>query len=149
MSLHNPSLESQLHELFISQGQISSQSDIANLVAEFESFHDAILSEAEILRATRNAGESFVDSMVANEYDTEKEGYTDLAPLADRVAHWEAMRPGVIRRKHIQAILAKPETVVLYTHPGKTAYYDNTEWVKSLAKGVWTSPGQVIALIQA
>lgn len=143
------SLESQLHELFISQGQISSMSDIADLVAEFESANSVALSDSEIIAATKKAGELFIDSMVANEHDTEREGHTDLAPLAERVAYWEAMRPSVIRRKRIESILANPETVILYKHPGKTSYYDNTEWVKSLEKGVWASPGQVIALFQA
>jgi hypothetical protein len=106
MSLHNPSLESQLHELFISQGQISSPSCIANLVDEFESFHGVCLSDPEIIKAIRSAGESFVDSMVTNEHDTEKEGYTDISPLADRVAYWEAMRPSSNRKKHIESILS-------------------------------------------
>ena len=149
MSLHNPSIESQLHDLFISQGQIASAGDIAELVLQFESFHGVHLSDIEITVAARNAGESFVDSMVSNEYDTEEEGHVDIEPLETRVAYWEAMRPSTIRRKHIETILAKPETVILHTHPGKTSYHDNMEWVKSLEKGVCVSPGQVIALIQA
>lgn len=109
---------------------------------QFESFYGVHLSDLEITIATRNAGESFVDSMVDNEYCTQND------ETESRVAYWEAMRPSTIRRKHIETILAKPETVILHTHPGKTSYHDNMEWVKSLEKGVWVSPGQVIALIQ-
>lgn len=43
--------------------------------------------------ASRQATERFVDSMVRNEHDTENEGRTDLAPLASRIARWEALRP--------------------------------------------------------
>lgn len=106
MSLHNPSLESQLHELFISQGQISSPSDIADLVSDFELFHGYNLSDTEIIKATRNAGESFVESMINNEYDTEREGYTDLAPFVERVAYWEAMRPSRNRKCHVKQLLS-------------------------------------------
>ena len=108
MSLHNPSLESQLHELFISQGEISAASDIARLVLDFEEFHGVSVSDSDLLKATRAAGESFVDSMVQNEHDTELEGYTDLAPLEDRIAHWEAQRPSTVRRKQIEALLSNP-----------------------------------------
>ena len=104
MSLHNPSLESQLHELFIHQGQISSPSCIADLVLQYESFHGVHCSDTKVLIATRNAGESFIESMIQNEYDTEGEGYTDLEPLEERVAHWEAMRPSNIRRKHLESL---------------------------------------------
>ncbi len=99
MSLHNPSIEDQLHELFIHQGQIASASDIADLVIQFESFHGVHLSDVEITVATRNAGESFVDSMIENEYDDPSE------ETESRVAYWEAMRPSNIRRKHIEFLV--------------------------------------------
>jgi hypothetical protein len=146
MSLHNQ-LESQLHELFVSQGQISSPSDIADLVNDFESSNGVALSDAEIIKATRNASESFIDSMVANEWDTEKEGYTDIEPLADRVAQWEAMRPSMVRIKQIKECLESGTVRVIYTHPGKSSYHDGLEWIKSLPTGFWLAPGQAVAVI--
>jgi len=107
MSLHNPSLESQLHELFMEGGEIAPPRTIADLVLQFESFHGVHCTDAEVLVATRNAGESFVESMIQNEYDTEEEGYTDLAPIEQRVEHWESMRPSTIRRKHLETLAAQ------------------------------------------
>jgi hypothetical protein len=95
-----PSLESQLKDLFFSQGEMSTRC-IADLVLQCESFYGVHFTDTEVLVATRNAGESFVDSMIDNEYETTCQ---DLAPIEQRVAHWEAMRPSTIRRKHLEAL---------------------------------------------
>jgi hypothetical protein len=101
-----PSLESQLEDLFFSQGEMSIRC-IADLILQYESFYGVHCTDAEVLVATRNAGESFVESMIQNEYDTEEEGYTDLAPIEQRVEHWESMRPSTIRRKRLETLAAQ------------------------------------------
>jgi hypothetical protein len=98
-----PSLESQLKDLFFSQGEMSIRC-IADLVLQYESYYEVHLTDTEVLVATRNAGESFVDSMIDNEYETTGE---DLAPIEQRVEHWESMRPSTIRRKHLETLAAQ------------------------------------------
>ncbi len=93
-------------------GEIIAPESFAQLVQEFENDNDVAFSGAEILKAFRDAGESFVDSMQENEHDTEEcvhggryEGHP-IDPLAERLARWEVQRPSVIRRNFIKAAIA-------------------------------------------
>lgn len=99
-----------LHDRFLSSGEILPPADIARLVQEHETWNGLEYDSQTIIRAIREAGERFVDSMVENEYDTEQEvkdgmyqGFP-IAPIEKRVAQWEAMRPSTVRRLAILAI---------------------------------------------
>jgi hypothetical protein len=99
-----------LHDAFLSSGEILPPADIARIVQEHEMWNGVEYDAKTILRATREAGEQFVDSKVQNEHDTEQEvkdgmyqGYP-IDPIEQRVAKWEAMRPSTVRRLAILAI---------------------------------------------
>jgi len=98
-------LTKHLHSRFIANGETTGA---AEMIADYEQDNACEFTAGEIIKATRDAGESFVDSMVNNEHDTEEDRaqYPDLAPLSDRVAYWEKMRPSVIRHAAIKTILA-------------------------------------------
>lgn len=115
-----------LHDTFLSSGEILPAADIARIVQEHEMWNGVEYDAETILRAIREAGERFVDSMVQNEHDTEQEvkggmyqGFP-IDPIEKRVAKWEAMRPSAIRRSSILSLVqsAKPESL-----PMKTAHY--------------------------
>lgn len=101
-----------LYDSFIASGEILPASDIARIVQEHESWNDTEYDDQAIRRSVREAGERFVDSMIDNEHDTEQsvrdgmyQGFP-IAPLNERVAKWEAMRPSTIRRASILAIVS-------------------------------------------
>ena len=105
-----------LYDAFLSCGQILPASDIARIIQEYEFNSDTEHDSKTILKAIREAGEQFVDSMKENERDTENEVRDGLycghpiEPLDDRLAYWEAMRPSVVRRKAIEVIVAPKTT---------------------------------------
>tara|TARA_R110000823_G_C15704803_1_gene476896 strand:- start:61 stop:411 length:351 start_codon:yes stop_codon:yes gene_type:complete len=104
-------LTEMLHDLHITCGEIITGEDLANKIVEREVDYSVEFTPAEILKATRDAGESFIDSMVQNEHDTEESvkdglyGGYPIAPLETRVAQWEALRPSKVRKATIAAIL--------------------------------------------
>ncbi len=99
-----------LHDAFLSSGEILPPADIARIAQEFEFWNNIEHDNETLLRAIREAGERFVDSMVQNEHGTEQEvrgglyqGFP-INPIEQRVAKWEAMRPSTVRRLAILAI---------------------------------------------
>lgn len=83
-----------LYDAFLSCGEILPASTIAEIIQAHEFESGTENDAATILKALREAGERFVDSMQENEHDT------------DRLAYWEAMRPSVVRRKAIEVMVA-------------------------------------------
>ena len=96
-------LTSYLHDKFMTSGEIAPVSHLAELIQDYERHWDQEFDAYEIKRAVRDASDSFVDSMVANEYNTH---YDCLDDQDAAVARWEAMRPSVRRRAAIEKILA-------------------------------------------
>ena len=101
-----------LLDRFLTSGEILPAAYVAETIQRHETDNGVEFTPEEILRATRAAGEEFVDSMVSNEHDTEEcvtdglyDGYP-IDPLETRVARWEAMRPSTVRRAAIAATLA-------------------------------------------
>ena len=95
-----------LHDKSLDQGQTLEAYCIADIVMDVERSERVEFTPSEILEASRDASERFVDSMIQNEYDTQESDYDDIAPLEERVARWEAMRPSVVRRKAIMETLS-------------------------------------------
>lgn len=98
-------LESNLYEYSMTRGEILDPEHTAQVVLEWE-MDNAPLDRADILAAVWNAAESFVDSMVENEHDTETEGRDDLEPLEKRVERWEAMRPSHSAARTVKTLIA-------------------------------------------
>lgn len=113
---HTMKLTAILHDSFLHSGEILPASDIAQIIQEYEfesgTEHDA----ATILKAIRDAGERFVDSMQENERETENEARND------RLAYWEAMRPSVVRRAELEATINRA-AVVTTMNPPLYAHY--------------------------
>ena len=104
-------LTDELHELYLTCGEIITGNHLADKIQCHEFDNSVEFTPAEILKATRDAGESFVDSMIQNEHDTEESvkdglyGGHPIDPLESRVAGWEALRPSKTRKAAIGAIL--------------------------------------------
>ena len=119
MNTNTRHLAEQLHDWFVSMGQIAKGSQLATWIQEYEFNSDCEFTPAEVLKAVRDAGESFVDSMQGNESDNWGEHCRDLAsPNPSKYPRyeseeeyqkcqdkWEAMRPSFIRRNAIASIL--------------------------------------------
>jgi hypothetical protein len=91
-------------------GEVLSLKHLTSHIMELENQCGKTFSDEQIIQAWRDGGELFVDSMQSNEYDTEEcvkgglyNGYP-IDSLSDRLMTWEAMRPSVIRAKHIESI---------------------------------------------
>jgi hypothetical protein len=95
-----------LHDKCLDQEQTLEAYCIADIVMDVERSERVEFTPSEIIEASRDAGERFVDSMIQNEYDTQESEYDDIAPLEERVARWEAMRPSIVRRKAIMEALS-------------------------------------------
>lgn len=93
-----------LHDKFLYNGEIASGAYLARLIQDFESDNDVEHTDAEVIRAVRSAGESFVDSMQDNENEPRMPEITE-EERAERLAHWEAMRPSVARRRQLTSLL--------------------------------------------
>jgi beta-xylosidase len=101
---HAESLAEHLHELHVSSGEIITGRNLAAHIAEYETENDVEFTPAEILKATRDAGEAFVDSMQENAQHCTH--FADEAEREEYVESLEAMRPRNVRRAAIAEILA-------------------------------------------
>lgn len=101
-----------LREFHLSCGEVVTGYHAAQWVCDYETDNGLEFTPQEILRAIRESGEQFVDSMQENEMDTEscvKNGFYDghpIDPLETRLSRWEAMRPSTIRLAAIRSIIA-------------------------------------------
>jgi hypothetical protein len=92
-------------------GEVISGKNATDFILEIENQVNVTFTDSEIVRALREGAEQFVDSMQQNEHDTEewiKDGLYDGFPidtLETRLARWEALRPSVIRAKHLASIV--------------------------------------------
>ena len=99
-----------IHDKNLGSGEVLSLKHLTSYIMELENECGKTFSDEQIIQAWRDGGERFVDSMQSNEYDTEecvKNGLYNGYPidsLSDRLMTWEAMRPSVIRAKHIESI---------------------------------------------
>jgi hypothetical protein len=99
-----------IHQTNVECGEVLSLKHLTSYIMELENACGKTFSDEQIIQAWRDGGEKFVDSMQGNEYDTEdcvKDGLYNGHPidsLSDRLMSWEAMRPSVIRAKHIESI---------------------------------------------
>ena len=99
-----------LRDLHMSCGEIITGYHAAQFIRDHETDNGLEFTPQEILRALRESGEQFVDSMQENEMDTEscvKDGLYyghPIDPLETRLSRWEAMRPSTIRLAAIAEI---------------------------------------------
>ena len=109
---HRQQLTNHLNQKFMESGEVLNAYTIAEIVADFETYHNAEpISPEDLRRAFHEAADAFIDGMIENEYCTEEsedpDAGTDYArlPLETRIAQWEALRPRTIRRREIQTQL--------------------------------------------
>lgn len=117
MSLAFPSaLEEMLYESYLTSGEVHDAATVAEIVLDFEKSAQRTASPEEIYTAIRQAGERFVDSMVANENETWNDHldapdancpkYDNEEQHLRYLAQWEAQRPSTVRKAELLKILS-------------------------------------------
>ena len=98
-------LESYLHQAFVESGEILKGKNLAYLLLDFEKCENISFTPDEIHKATWDAGESFVESMQGNAWDTPLDSHYTEQDRADQCAYYEAMRPSVRRLAYLETIV--------------------------------------------
>lgn len=143
---HIHDLQEFLHDKNMSCGEILKLADIADDIHRMERDAGVIYTEAELLTAWREAGETFVDSMQGNTadgYNYEGRHRETETEYQEELNRWEAMRPSVVRRKQIESIpmppleLAKPPDIRMEL---RQALFNCAEWMQLVPRGKKGAP---------
>lgn len=111
---HAAALHSAMYDAMLEMGELISPRNLPEFVAQFEEDTNAPEMDADTVReALRRASNDFANAMIQNEHDTHPEPH--LAPLAERVAKWEALRPITRRTAELAAAIAAPSAARLRT----------------------------------
>ena len=106
----NTELEQLMHDTNMESGEVITLASFANEIVRLEQDNGLILADNTLRHAWYEAADSFVQSMIGNEYDTPLSEYflgageTAEEVQAYRIARWNAMLPSSARRQHIASL---------------------------------------------